>query len=148
MSNAAPSNDAPDRSGRWAPWVATGIIVLIVIGAIAAYFRPEAFKGPDRKRFPEAAITGIACGPLRQMEAALKKGETAEVKAAVSDAATKAIEALDSSGISFGKPEKFALRLSGRDLTNLTTYQLGKLQQNLNVVVGSACPIVPRREPV
>jgi hypothetical protein len=147
MSKASPSNDGQDRSGRWAPWVATGIIALIVIGAVVAYFRPEAFT-PVREKEKVEVISGTACGPLRRTEAALTKGQTAELKAAVSEAELKAIKALDSSGVRFGEPERFALRLSARSLNNLAPDQLRELEWKLHVVVQRACPILPRREPV
>lgn len=138
MTNAAPSNDGPDRSGRWAPWVATGIIALIVIGAIVAYFRPETFTPTREKRDVIEAISGTACGPLRRMEAALSKGETAELEAAVREAEDKAITALDRSGIRFGKPERFALRLAARDLRSLSPRQTRAVQEKLNLV-GDTC---------
>jgi hypothetical protein len=143
----APVSGDVRRSGRWAPWVATGIIALIVIAAVVAYLRPDALTPRDKKRFPEP-VSGTACLPLRRMEAALTKGKTDEFKAAVTEAEEKAITALDSSGISFGKPEKFALRLSGRGLNGLTIHQLRELRQKLNGVIASDCPSLPRREPV
>ena len=138
MSNAAPSNDGPDRSGRWAPWVATGIIALIVIGAVVAYFRPEIFRPTREKKEVVEAISGTACGPLRRMEAALSKGKTAELEAAVREAEDKAITALDSSGIRFGKPERFALRLAARDLHSLSPRETRVMREKLDLV-GDTC---------
>lgn len=112
---------------------------MIVIGAIVAYFRPETFTPTREKRDVIEAISGTACGPLRRMEAALSKGETAELEAAVREAEDKAITALDSSGIRFGEPERLALRLGARDLDTLSSRDLLELQEKLDLVVGDAC---------
>jgi hypothetical protein len=110
---------------------------LIVIGAVVAYFRPEAFTPTREKREVVEAVRGTACGPLRRMEAALTKGGTAELEAAVHEAQDKAMTALDKSGIRFGKPERFALRLAARNLRSLSPRQTRAIQEKLDLVTDS-----------
>jgi hypothetical protein len=140
-NSAHASDDRSPRRHRWGPWVATAIIVLIVIAAAVAYFRPELFTpDPEHKIF--RAERGTACAPLRRMESALANGETAEAKEAIKEAEAKAIDALDDSRVRFGKPERFALRLATRDLRSLRPRQIEAIREQLNVV-GETCEDLP-----
>jgi hypothetical protein len=103
---------------RLGPWIAA-VIVLAVVGlAIYAYVNPEALRpgggpGDPGRSARRPALRGTACGNLENARDALVDGNEKHVADFLREARKQAIEALNKSGIRFGKPEAVALRLSG-----------------------------------
>lgn len=99
------------------PWTPVGkVVAAVAIFAVAAGV--TAFlvrREPAGQGTPTAATsppaTGTACTALAAAEAALAAGDDAAFRAAVDEAAEKALRALDRSGEMFGRPEEAALKL-------------------------------------
>ena len=107
MGRARSPRGAP---GSFVPWV----LALLIAGGIAGalFFTQEDDKPPKEPARQQAAPEqGLACPSLEQAARAHESGDRAEFEDAIERAAAVAEETLQTSGQSFGKPERLALEI-------------------------------------
>jgi hypothetical protein len=119
--------------------VALVAVLIIVLLSVLASVSPEILKslpgGSRGAQGPQRSATrGGACRPLEEARLALEEGRDRVVAVSLREAERKAIEALDTSWVSFGKPEELALRLNveridGRIAKRTQEDLLAKLEQ-------------------
>lgn len=110
-------NLAPDRTGEMptrVSWksVATSVVALAIAGSVASalFFDPDD-QSQQRTNQPAAPEQGLACPSLEQAARSYDSGDRAGFKSAIARAANIAEGALQTSGQSFGEPERLALEL-------------------------------------
>lgn len=101
---------------RGSPWVAYSIIAIIAIGALVSFYVSQEKDIASREQRRERRIAGLergpACAPLSRGRAALRSDDIDALASSLKDAEREALRALDTSGVSFGKPERIALLLA------------------------------------
>jgi len=127
-------------TGRWAPWVAILVMGLVVAAAVFAYYDPESL-GEDTSsggREPVDVQEGIACAPLERVRLALAnsgqgdfRDRDSDFRRAVKAAEAQAIRALDTTGISFGRPERVALKIAADVQGVSETRSLARIEERL-----------------
>jgi hypothetical protein len=112
----ADPSSGPSRRPRWQT-IVTAIVVLMLAGAVAgALLTTHEDARPKERASP---TEGLACPYLQQAADAYNGGDRAAFESAISQAATVAEDTLQTSGQTFGKPERIALELGLSDNRNV-----------------------------
>jgi hypothetical protein len=98
------------------PWIAGGIVALVVLGALVAYAMGDPNDSAAPKRVGQAAATDVACSALARGQDALEAGQVDDVADSIKKARAAALHALDSGDARFGRAERLALQLGERRL--------------------------------
>ena len=100
------------------PWIAFSIVAAVALGIVVAFFIAEKQEAEQRQLLQEhraaqlKAERGTACHSLMRASEQLESGDRKGSRESILEAERKAIRALDTSGIAFGKPERLALFLA------------------------------------
>lgn len=142
MSSSQSDQGRPTRL----PWIALAVIAAVAVGVVVAYFGAQRAEETQREAQQqeraarrEALIpeSGTACQALRAARKAFNKGDEEVLGELVKDAEQLAIEALNTTGIKFGKPERMALYLGEiEEIGSPTSREL--VEQRLDVA-GESC---------
>ncbi len=124
MSSSQSDQGRPTRL----PWIALAVISAVAVVVVFAYFGAEKAEQARRQerreerrearaeqraaRIPES---GTACEAIANARKALRKGNEKVLRAVMREARQHAVEALNTTGIKFGKPERMALLLTEVD---------------------------------
>jgi hypothetical protein len=106
------------------PWIALALIAAVALAIIVSYFAAERVEQQQQglqgarvgSRTPPER--GTACSALADARRAFDSGDTDELKASIREARQLAVIALNTTGISFGKPEEMALFLGSEELNS------------------------------
>lgn len=117
------------------PWIAYSVIAIIAIGALVAFYvsqESEAeLREERRERRSVSAEKGTSCEALTSARSALSTDDDDALKSSLRDAERLALNALDTSGIAFGKPERIALSLASDLRERLRSDQHDSLSDRL-----------------
>ena len=112
-------------SGPWAPWIATGIIGVLVVGAIVSYTVSRPPSGPPKRD----VARGVACTALTEASDAFEQNSLVQLDQALHQARARALFSLRSSAAAFGTPEQLALEAAALELPEETDVLERKLQK-------------------
>jgi hypothetical protein len=118
------------------PWVALVIVAVVVIAVVIAYFvaqkTEEAHEQQQAaRRAALAPEIGTACPALRLANRAFDNGNVDDLRESIRNAEALAVEALQTSGVRFGRPEEMALYLGAEELTSPRSQE--RIEKRLNV---------------
>jgi hypothetical protein len=100
------------------PWIAFALVLLIAATITAAYFVAGGKEQNEGRLAKRPAIRGTACDELREASDALTNGDRDVLESSLKEAKRIAVEALNTTGVAFGQPEKEAIRLGNENLTS------------------------------
>jgi hypothetical protein len=118
--------EADGKRRSLAPQVAAGIIAVVAVAALLSYILPKApadavRTGGQRSggRSHTASLhvrSGVSCDALQKSQKALQSGDVIALRSSLHKAIQLAVASLKKDDLSFGTPERLALKLSSERL--------------------------------
>jgi hypothetical protein len=102
------------------PWIAFGLVLVIATTISVAYFvaQRQEQRQKEERLAERRVVRGSTCAVLREASDALTNGDRDVLESSLKEAKSIAVEALNTTGVAFGQPEKEAIRLGNENLTS------------------------------
>jgi hypothetical protein len=142
--------DADGKRRSLAPQVAAGIIAVVAVAALLSYVLPNGPANAVRTgghrssgRSHTASLhvrSGVSCDALQKSQEALQSDDVSALRSSLHKAVELAVASLKEDDLSFGTPERLALKLSSeRVVAPLTASQKTRISSKLTIAL-AGCP--------